>query len=332
MTSDGKCLIWGTPANVRRIEQDSQVESRRTDGAYYVEEFAHRQLSFLDDAERARLTTWIIDQHQLGNRYPDVTRDIIDHIRLLRNLSVSDRGDRLLKKIAMLSKHIGHQLQIDNDDYLESDSSSFMAWTESTDLAEVAFLLYYLKNASRIVFSDVAGSYFIKLTPNGYSRIDELEHKIVDSAQAFIAMWFSPIMSDFFENGVRPAITAAGYKPFRIDGKHHNNKIDDEIIAEIRRSRFLVADFTADYELGSFDPKKPEQKGARGGVYYEAGFAHGLDIPVIFTCRQDVLERLHFDTRQYNHIAWDPAKLEDFREALENRIAATIGDGPLRVS
>ena len=33
-------------------------------------------------------------------------------------------------------------------------------------------------------------------------------------------------------------------EPVRIDQKERLNKIDDEIIAEIRRSRFLVADFT----------------------------------------------------------------------------------------
>jgi hypothetical protein len=53
----------------------------------------------------------------------------------------------------------------------------------------------------------------------------------------------------------------------RVDQKHHHlNKVDDEIIAEIRRSRFLVADFTC-------EPGK-----VRGGVYFEAGFAMGLNM------------------------------------------------------
>lgn len=56
--------------------------------------------------------------------------------------------------------------------------------------------------------------------------------------------------------------------------------------AEIRRSRFLVADFTHD-----------KKQGARGSVYYEAGFAHGLNIPVIFTARDGT--KPHFDTSAY---------------------------------
>ncbi len=76
-------------------------------------------------------------------------------------------------------------------------------------------------------------------------------------------------------------------------------------MAEIRRSGLVVADFT----------------GQRQGVYYEAGFARGIGITVIPTCREDETEKLHFDTRQYNHIVWkEPADLAD---QLHDRIAAT---------
>jgi len=97
----------------------------------------------------------------------------------------------------------------------------------------------------------------------------------------------------------------------RIDRKEHANKICDEIVAEIRRSPFLVADYT----------------GQRGGVYYEAGFAAGLGIPVILTCRKDDLKNIHFDVRQYNCIHWEtPSELA---RRLQVRIEAVIGDGPL---
>ena len=63
-----------------------------------------------------------------------------------------------------------------------------------------------------------------------------------------------------FEDGFKPAIEDDNRtKAVRIDRLEHNRKIDDEIIAEIRRSRYLVADFT----------------GNRAGVYFEAGFALG---------------------------------------------------------
>ena len=88
------------------------------------------------------------------------------------------------------------------------------------------------------------------------------------------------------------------------------DKIDDAIIAEIRRSRFVVADFT----------------GLRGGVYYEAGFAEGLGIPVFYSCHADDIDKLHFDTRQIYHVRWNNPK--ELYQGLYDRIRAKLGEGP----
>lgn len=90
-------------------------------------------------------------------------------------------------------------------------------------------------------------------------------------------------------NSFEKAISDAGYEPMRIDRREHNGKIDDQIIVEIKKSKFVVCDFT----------------GHRGGVYFEAGFAMGLGKPVIWCCKEDYFNDLHFDTRQYNHIKWE---------------------------
>lgn len=78
----------------------------------------------------------------------------------------------------------------------------------------------------------------------------------------------------------------------------------------------MVADFTC------------EKEKVRGGVYFEAGFAMGLGIPVIWTVEKGSLGDVHFDTRQYNHIVWDTP--ETLRNMLKARIGAVIGDGPLK--
>ena len=95
-------------------------------------------------------------------------------------------------------------------------------------------------------------------------------------------MWFNPGTEAAYSHGIRPAVEACGYSAMRIDHKEHVNKIDDEIIAEIRRSKFIVADFT-------FEPEKP-----RGGVYFEAGFAFGLGKPVIWTCQEELIGSVPF--------------------------------------
>ena len=136
--------------------------------------------------------------------------------------------------------------------------------------------------------------------------MDELRRKKPESRQAFVAMWFSDVVKDAWTKAIKPALEETGYKPIRIDLVQHNDKIDDRIIAEIRKSGLLVADFT----------------GNRGGVYFEAGLAMGLGIPVIWTCRKDALREVHFDTRQYNHIIWETP--ESLKKELKNRIEATL--------
>ncbi|MCD4823722.1 MAG: hypothetical protein K8S55_03880 [Phycisphaerae bacterium] len=144
------------------------------------------------------------------------------------------------------------------------------------------------------------------ITPAGWKRIEELPKVGRESRQVFIAMWFDSKMDEFYEKGIQSAVKDAGYECKRIDNVEHNNKICDEIVAEIRKSRFVISDFT----------------GQRGGVYFEAGLAMGLGLPVIWLVQKDDVEKLHFDTRQYNHIVYESA--EDLKQKLFNRIAATI--------
>ncbi len=145
----------------------------------------------------------------------------------------------------------------------------------------------------------------------GVEEIERLRATNRDSAQGFVAMSFDDGLRSLFDGPILTAIVAAGYKPMRIDRKDHNNQIVDEMLAEIRRSRFVVADFTSH----------------RNGVYFEAGFAMGLGIPVIWLVRKDHLNGAHFDTKQYSHLVWEPG--DDLGERLYNRIRATIGEGPI---
>lgn len=144
-----------------------------------------------------------------------------------------------------------------------------------------------------------------RLGLEGWRRLEKIRESNAESDQAFVAMWFSDELERAWKEGFRDALKACGYRPFKIDLQEHNEKICDRIIAEIRKSGLLVADFT----------------GQRGGVYFEAGFAMGLEIPVIWTCRKDDVENLHFDTRQYNHIVWSDSA--DLRVKLQNRVEAT---------
>lgn len=175
---------------------------------------------------------------------------------------------------------------------------------------EINWLLKYLERQGLISLNLHSDGVHIELPVEGLIEFEKQQVEAV-SDDAFVAMWFNEAVDTAYEQGIRPAIESCGFRPVRIDRHEHNNKIDDEIVAAIRRAKFLIADFSCD------------EDGARGGVYFEAGLALGLNKPVIFTVRSADLNRVHFDTRQYNHIVWHSA--DELRVALINRIAATIG-------
>ncbi|MGA2158670.1 MAG: hypothetical protein ABSG90_05590 [Dehalococcoidia bacterium] len=164
------------------------------------------------------------------------------------------------------------------------------------DANEFGYFLDILRDQDLLEISDADGQRgLVRLTPKGWERALALQKAQPNSDQAFVAMSFAPECDDAWEKGFKPALKAAGFYPYRVDKEEHNEKIDDKIIAEIQRSGLLVADFTQH----------------RQGVYFEAGFAKGLGIPVIWTCKESDIELAHFDTRQYNHILWgNPDELQ----------------------
>jgi hypothetical protein len=160
-------------------------------------------------------------------------------------------------------------------------------------------------------------NYFI--TPEGWSYFKEIQNPNQSSDIAFVAMKFEDKLKNFSDTWFEPAIINAGYKPIRIDKYEHNNLIDDEIIANIRKAKFIIADFTSN----SY------------GVYFESGFAMGFKVPVIHLCNKEYFEskdnKVHFDKNHYSFLLWEWEKGEDIKSRLQLRIEATIGKGNYNV-
>src|SRR5262249_40281455 len=139
-------------------------------------------------------------------------------------------------------------------------------------------------------------------------RAADLRRNLFGSSnnQVFVAMSFDKSLDAAYSNGLKLAIQDCGYKSLRVDATEHNEKICDVMIAEIRRSKFLVADFT----------------GHRNAVYLEGGFMMVLGPQLFFTSGGNKKKNAYFNPRQYNHIEWDNAS--ELRAKLKRRIQATI--------
>jgi hypothetical protein len=82
------------------------------------------------------------------------------------------------------------------------------------------------------------------ITADGWDVLDSLQSTIILKHQAFVAMSFDDSMEAVWQEGIRPAIEEASYNPLRVDKVEHADRIDAKIIADIRDSRFIVADVT----------------------------------------------------------------------------------------
>ncbi|WP_237055375.1 nucleoside 2-deoxyribosyltransferase [Microbulbifer sediminum] len=249
--------------------------------------------------KRAKLSGWVFSQWRAG-AIPMITTSNLNQILTRSIPSVEERAIQLLVEGSRDLKHLGAHFNV-----LEP---RFLAATYSATREDVIFLLKVLEQQYLVNSVTMDGE--CEITPPGYMKLDELRVPESTSSQGFVAMWFSDDLNTAYSDGFEPGVFGAGYDPLRIDKAEHINRIDDEIIRQIKASRFVVADFT----------------GHRGGVYFEAGFALGLGLPVFWTCRQDHMEELHFDIRQFNCIFWQSS--DELAERLAIRLEAVLGPGP----
>lgn len=315
MSEPANCQLCGQSCTYENLAwlQDVTVCDCPACGKYGVSSSALQSLEDVGNGDRAKISAFLRERSLQGEQPIILLTEIPSGMQSEKPIItiaeiieerfpslISDRLDRILKNIYRSSKFPGERVRF----HITTDRPVFFAENDEAML----FLAKTLEQKGLVSLSWTSGTVDVTLTEAGWNRIAELEigKSRANSNQVFVAMWFDASLTNAWQHGFSKACNAAGYKALRVDLKEHNEKICDAIIAEIRKSRFVVADFT----------------GHRGGVYFEAGYALGLGIPVIWTCRKDELEKTHFDTRQYNHIDWENEG--DLFVRLKNRIEATI--------
>ena len=115
--SGNKATLWGDWVEAKidqlSITSESFIESPRAGGAFKLGKSVPSTivaLNALSIDDKARLTTWLVDQRRRGNRAPVITRNIAHSFSLPDNrnsLSVSKRGERLLLFLVDQTKNAG---------------------------------------------------------------------------------------------------------------------------------------------------------------------------------------------------------------------------------
>ena len=348
----GKCIIWGTDLKsaIKEITGSPPIsgnskyefDSPRAGGKYHVSfhicSFGqcdkvytyskikeHRELN---NTEKIRLSGYIAEQNLLGKTPlldPIVKDENSLKILPLPPDNLDKQSDLLLKGLAKQYPNKGETIRgLNLDSNLQGNFIPFLcALSYCSSSKDFEFLLFdHLKDELKYVATEriyITGARDIKITSKGWKRLNKIENKTPSekSETAFIAMWIDPSMEDL-KQSIEKAVRNTGYNPLRIDNKEHINKICEEILSEINKSKFVICDLTSKKE-------KP-----RGSVYFEAGYAKGKNIPIIWSCNKKLEKDIPFDIRQYNFIFWEDDKMNDFTEKLQKRIKKVIGLGPLK--
>lgn len=300
------CSICGREAVIEPPTGRMHHVRCNTCGEYYITKTQEACFRNQEDRIRRYILSGVLrEASEHGN---PITVNSQNNQDIQDSASIPDR----LEKIDRILLHVDRRASTDAAG-VEINGHDDYPIAYAKDMREFSF---YLNKAVELGYLEARKNNRYRLNLKGWERVDELRKKQVKSSQAFVAMWFPDgkkeagwkvKLETAWRGGFEPALEATGYKnPIKIDLVEHNEKICDRIIAEIKKSGLLVADFT----------------GNRGGVYFEAGFAKGLGIPVIWTCHKEYEKKIHFDTRQYNHIFWENP--QELKEKLVNRIEASL--------
>ena len=303
------CPLCGKRARGYRDHRSLEfVVICRSCGAFKINEMFEFSLPEAGDPRRAALYK-VRSAFRLASEgvsdFSELPLHVAGELSNLLNATDPTIPEKLERLLLWLAKHTDSPGAFKEFDY-QDDFTLFCAH----DPLEAAYLLQSLGEQDLVnITSSTNEALEFRLTAKGWSEVTRLERDGGDSDKAFVAMWFDGTQNEVMEAIFR-AVVSAGYEPVRIDRIEHVNRIDDEIIAQIRSSRFLIADFT----------------GQRNGVYFEAGFMLGMGRPVIWLCKKAELSNVHFDTRQYNTI--DYSDLKELERRLRFRIEAIMGRGP----
>src|SRR5262249_36888606 len=302
MPNPANCPLCRSSATFGPITADRFEWECPRCGKYSISGTAESLLRDSPIQSAGAMSGWIRRQNSMGIT-PHIGSADVGRLRALTKPPFRERLEQYLLSAAAKTSRL--------DQLIQPSAPDLVGASYSDDPNDFAVILQYLQEQGLMTELLSVGETTRRLTPKGYITADELRAKRAASTQAFVAMAFTDQMEAVYKQAIEPAIERAGFEPRLISKKEHVNKIDDEIIAEIRRSAFLVADFTEH----------------RQNVYFETGFAIGLARQVVWTCRKDQIKDLHFDIRQYNCIDWKDAA--ELTRRLQLRIEALFGRGPL---
>ena len=170
------CPIWPNfrATLLPRTGTYTRVEdSPRSGGGYIITDVAESLIkNNLDEKQKARLTTMLIDRRMHGEEMPSVDLPLVESAKERQALPVHERAERLLRYFDKCSHTVGEWISIIPNDsdpkYLRA-----LAWSESTNLEEVLFLADDLQKKDWITRQEND----FQISVEGHAKIENIVSK-----------------------------------------------------------------------------------------------------------------------------------------------------------
>lgn len=267
---------------------------------------------------------WTVLKYHISHTYLFVQRRPnqglypVDYEQIIeRNVlpNPSEQIDELILFLGKKSRTWGENIDLnwDKKDGVHYQLESWIGAINKENFNAVLDQATQLKLISTFSSPTLETSY-ICLQFAGWNYFHKLAKYQKNSKQIFMAMQFNEEARNFVNTHLKPLTKKLGFDLKLLDEIiSEENLIDDKLRVEIKHSRLLVCDLTHGNQ----------------GAYWEAGYAEGLDIPVLYICRHDVLKskakgkKPHFDVDHQVIYSWEENNTESikkFKEQLEAKI------------
>ena len=283
-------------------------------GEFYLNiDSCNEELNRRQYSSEEKILAWSKLAHYIARNYLFYERELytgippVDFIWVLDNIRLptpAHQADNLILYIAENTKTLGQSIEIEYNS--PKSGKKIQAWIGAVNEQNLIEILKELA-ANKLITNTrpmSAASCYPALTIAGWNKAEELKKVNKQSTQAFMAMKFDKEQQKFIKEKLAPVIKKLGFDLKLLpDIASKENLIDNKLRVAIRQSRFLICDLT---------------HGNRG-AYWEAGYAEGLGLPVIYICEKDILDKnkIHFDVSHQEIYTWEKDNEQNIQSFLD---------------
>lgn len=304
------CPVCGSSSTLDHGEQGLVVNCVRC-GQYLLTGDADNSLKALEpeNPQLRSLLSHSIRLRQSGTETPVVMKSLVEAVAKEKAPTPAEQRDSLILWIGSNQPSPAHSAKV-NIAEVAASVGTFKELTMETESGWNWLHQQIGPERLYIVEPDGANGKF-RLTMEGWRRYEEIKRLVQESRTAFMAMKFGDAqLTKLVDEHFRPAVQQTGFELHLLTDNQAAGLIDNQIRTAIRTAAFVIADLTH----------------GNNGAYFEAGFAEGLGLHVIYTCKADVFheKKTHFDTNHMVTLLWDPADASSAEELLKNTIRNTL--------